>query len=462
MTMWRPDISNYQSALYQAIADEISRGVEKGTLKAGDKLPTHRALADQLGVTVGTVTRGYAEAEKRGSVTARVGSGTFITPLNSKGKGLAILAREQRGKIDFSLNLPIPINTDEMLQAALREVADDVPQLDLVGYQPEKGVLRQREWAATWLKGQGISCEAENITITCGGQHAITLALSATVRPGEHLLCEGLTYPGLNATASQMGIKVTGLSQDEQGILPKALEECCKAGNFRALYCTPVAQNPTNAKMTLQRQQAILEIAERYNLWIIEDLVSGFYCEDQPPGFYQLNPDRSLHINSHSKMLAGGLRVGYLLSPSKLNIQVSAAIRSHCWFTSPLTIEVAQRWVSSDAFALSQKIIKEQLAKRLEIATKILAGYQFKVLQGSFHIWLQLPEPWRASDFEARLSEKGVAVLSSEPFAVGRFAVPQAIRVCVTGPVTLEEVVKGLELIRDELDSGVSHHLKVF
>ena len=462
MTMWRPDISNYQTALYQAIADEIALAVENETLKAGDKLPTHRALADQLGVTVGTVTRGYAEAEKRGTVTARVGSGTYITSLNGKNKGLAILAREHRGKIDFSLNLPIPTDTDDMLQAALREVADAVPQLDLVGYQPEKGVLRQRQWAANWLQGQNINCDAENITITCGGQHAITLALAATVRPGEHLLCEGLTYPGLSATAAQMGIKVTGLPQDEQGIVPQALEDICKSGHFRALYCTPVAQNPTNAKMTRQRQQAILEIAERYNLWIIEDVISGYYCEDKPPGFYQLSPERSLHINSHSKMLAGGLRVGYILSPAKLSLQVSAAIRAHCWFTSPLTIEVAQRWVSSEAFALSQQHIAEQLAKRLQAASDILAGYQFTMLQGSFHIWLQLPEPWRASDFEARLGEKGVTVLSSEPFAVGRFAVPQAVRLCVTGPVTFEEVVSGLEIIRDELDSGLSHHLKVF
>ncbi|MGB1310808.1 MAG: PLP-dependent aminotransferase family protein, partial [Leucothrix sp.] len=332
----------------------------------------------------------------------------------------------------------------------------------LVGYQPEKGALRQREWASQWLQGQGIDCDAENITITCGGQHAITLALAATVRPGEHLLCEGLTYPGLSATAAQMGIKLTGLPQDEQGIVPEVLEAQCKSGNFRALYCTPIAQNPSNAKMTLKRQQAIVDIAERYNLWIIEDVISGYYCEEKPPGFYQLNPNRSLHINSHSKMLAGGLRVGYLLTPPKLNLHVSAAIRSHCWFTSPLTIEVAQRWVGTDAFALSQQRIKAQLAKRLEAAGQILADYDVTILQGSFHVWLQLPEPWRAADFAERLSDKGVAVLTSEPFAVGRFAVPQAVRICVTGPVEFEDVVKGLEIIRNELDSGLSHHLKVF
>jgi len=460
--MWRPKIGSYQNALYQAIADEIARGVEEGALKAGDKLPTHRALADHLGVTVGTVTRGYAESEKRGAVTARVGSGTFISSFSDKNKGFAILAREQRGKIDFSLNLPVPVNTDEMLQTTLREVADDVPQLDLVGYQPEKGSLRQRQWASAWLHSQGTDCAAENITITCGGQHAITLALAATVRPGEHLLCEGLTYPGLSATAAQMGIKVTGLPQDEHGLLPEALEESCKAGHFRALYCTPIAQNPTNAKMTLERQLEIIDIAERYHLWIIEDAVLSYYCEDRPSSFYQLNPELSLQVNSHSKVLAGGLRVGYLLSPPKLSLQVSAAIRSHCWFTSPLTIEVAQRWVSSEAFDISQQAVKVELEKRLEAVSQILSGYQFKMLQGSFHVWLQLPEAWRASDFEARLSEKGVAVLSAEPFAVGRFAVPQAVRICISGPVKFEDVVKGLELIRDELDSGLSHHLKVF
>jgi len=97
----------------------------------------------------------------------------------------------------------------------------------------------------------------------------------------------------------------------------------------------------------------------------------------------------------------------------------------------------------------------------LQAAAEILADFNCNILAGSFHIWLHLPEPWRASDFVARMSEKGVSVLSSEPFAVGRFEAPQAIRICISGPVTLEAVVKGLEIIRDELKSGLSHHLRV-
>ena len=462
MTMWQPDLSGYQNAMYQAIADEIEKGISQEVLKGGDKLPTHRSLADQLGVTVGTVTRGYAEAEKRGVVHARVGSGTFISSAHDKPVGFAILAREQRQRIDFSLNLPVPIDTDRMLQASLREVADDVPNLDLVGYQPEKGSLRQREWARHWLKQQGVETEADNIVITCGGQHGITLAIAATVRPGEQLLCEGLTYPGLTAVAAQLGIRVTGVELDEQGIIPASLEEHCKSGTYRALYCTPVAQNPTNATMTEERQREIMAIAERYHLWVIEDALSGYYCEDKPPGFHQLNPDRCLYIHSHSKMLAGGLRVGYLVTPSRLSLQASSAIRSHCWFTSPINVEVAQRWISGSDFPRTEKLIRAELQKRIDAARRILEGYQYRMKDGSFHCWLILPEPWRASDFEARLLEKGVAVLSPEPFAAARFPAPQAIRICLSSPTNFEDVEQGLTIIREELDSGLSGHLYVF
>jgi len=459
--MWQPDLSNYQSAMYQAIADEIEKGVKQGKLNVGDKLPTHRALADQLGVTVGTVTRGYAEAEKRGTVTARVGSGTFIGS-QDKPSSFAILARERSQHIDFSLNLPIPIESNRYLQASLREVADQVPSLDLVGYQPEKGATHQRQWAVGWLQSLGVETMLEQLTITCGGQHGITLALAATVRPGEHLLCEALTYPGLSAVAAQLGIKVTGVEMDAQGIIPESLEEHCKNGHYRALYCTPVAQNPSNVTMSTQRQQAILEIAERYHLWVIEDLVSAYYCEDKPIGFYALNPERCLYINSHSKMLAGGLRVGYLVTPKCLNASVAAAIRAHCWFTSPLSVEVAQRWISGEGFASMEHTIRQELNRRIEAAQAILAPYQCRVQVGSSHCWLSLPEPWRAAEFEAALAEKGVAVLSSEPFAVGRFHAPQAVRICLSAPASYDDVVKGLTIIRETLDHDLVGHLSVF
>jgi DNA-binding transcriptional MocR family regulator len=462
MTIWNPDLSSYKHAKYQALADEIEKGVKQKALVAGEKLPTHRALAETLGVTVGTVTRGYAEAEKRGVVNAHVGSGTFIASNDERKDSFSMLARKNDELIDMSINLPMLVETDRYLQASLRQVADDVPLLDLVGYQHEQGALHQRETACDWLEKRGVKVTPEHVTITCGGQHGISMSLAITMRPGEHLLCEGLTYPGITAVATQLGIKVTGVAQDEFGLIPESLEEHCKAGHYRALYCMPRGQNPTNACMTKERQAAILAIAERYHLWVIEDGVSAYYCNSDLPTFQSLNPERCLYIDSLSKMLAGGLRVGYLVTPPRLKAQVGAAIRSNCWFTSPITVEVAQRWIGSPSFKQTEQTTRSELRKRRVLAETILEGYNIETLEGAFHVWLKLPEEWRAADFVARVLERGVAVLPAEPFAAGRFPTPQAIRICLSSPATCEEVEKGLLIVRDELNSGLSHLLTIF
>ncbi len=463
MTIWQPDLTHHKHARYLAIADEIESGITAGLLPPGSQLPTHRALADQLGVTVGTITRAYAEAEKRGLVTARVGSGTYIRdnkqPLASQ---FAIMAEEQRSLIDFTQNLPVPADNQQILQQTLRDIAADASCNELLGYQPERGIKRQRQWAQQWLAAKGAITSADNITITCGGQHAITLALACTTRPGESILCEGLAYPGLNAVATQLGIKATGIDMDEEGIIPQQLEQHCQQGHYRALYCTPVAQNPTNADMSQHRREEILRIAERYHLWIIEDAVLTTGYNSDSAYFYTLNPTRSLLIFSHSKVQAGGLRVGYLVTPDRLNANVANSIRAHCWFTSSLTVEIAQRWADKLTEQRLQEKMQQQLKQRTELAKMHLRGFDCRISEHSFHCWLKLPEPWRALEFQARMKEKEVGVLAAESFAVGSYPAPQAIRISLSAPSTLEQVERGLQMITEELRQGISSRLSVF
>jgi Predicted transcriptional regulators len=116
MTNWVPQIDSRSGPIYEAIADDLAEAVADGRLRAGGRLPTHRDLAHRLGVTIGTVTRAYAEAERRGIVEATVGRGTFVkAPLASAGRharsrfrnrGLAVqlpCARAFRGRLDGSL-----------------------------------------------------------------------------------------------------------------------------------------------------------------------------------------------------------------------------------------------------------------------------------------------------------------------------------------------------------------------
>src|SRR5215204_2858859 len=102
MTMWLPDLENRRGPVYRAIADAIDEDVQKGTLRAGTRLPPHRDLADHLGVTVTTVTRAYTEAARRGLTTGHVGRGTFIRG-NEPDDGAA-----EAAPFDLSINILMP------------------------------------------------------------------------------------------------------------------------------------------------------------------------------------------------------------------------------------------------------------------------------------------------------------------------------------------------------------------
>ena len=463
MTLWNSHLDSRDSARYIALANQIEAAIENGELSPGEKLPTHRKLADTLKVTVGTVTRGYAEAERRGLINAIVGSGTFVSSGQSLDVQFNHLNPRQSAEIDLSLNLPIGNQSAPGLATVIEEVSHEAANLNqLMQYQQENGTQRHRQWATNWLTDRGINCHADNITITCGGQNAVTLALAAATRANDSIAAEGLTYPGLKAAASQQGLKVIGLPMDDEGILPEAFANHCKLNHLRALYLCPSIQNPTNACMGLARRKQIIDIARDHDVWIIEDEIPTNYSAQGAHSFINLAPERSFYINSHSKTVAPGLRVGYLLSPPKLTDSVAASLRAQCWFAPTLNVEIAQRWLDKKESRNWLSIQKRVLVKRQQLAEQILADYDIKLASGSFHVWLKLPEPWRAMEFQSLLLEKDVRVLSDESFAVGRFPAPQAIRICLSGPATNDELEEGLQRIRQQLDDGYGARFSVF
>ena len=106
MTMWQPRMEGRPGPRYRAIAEAIAEDAARGRLRPGSQLPTHRDLADRLGVTVGTVTRAYAEAARRGIVTGEVGRGTFVRGTGAESPGFRFASQAEAGLIDMSVNLP--------------------------------------------------------------------------------------------------------------------------------------------------------------------------------------------------------------------------------------------------------------------------------------------------------------------------------------------------------------------
>ncbi|MGL4891268.1 MAG: PLP-dependent aminotransferase family protein, partial [Aeromonas veronii] len=274
MTIWAPDLAAFDGPLYLKLVKAIEQGIANGELPPQTRLPTHRSLADRLGVTVGTVTRAYSEAERRGLLAARVGHGTWVKGANTDPANEWVIRQEEGHRIELWQNLPVQLDRAAIIRPMLGEVADGDLNA-LLGYDKEAGRPDQRQQFVDWLAEQGVACSEDRLLFSHGAQHGIMLALLATGCVGETILCEGLSYPGMLGNARQLKNQVVGLAMDEEGLLPEALDAACRTRRAKLLYLTPTLQNPTTAIMSLARREAIVAIARRHDLLIIEDEVNG-------------------------------------------------------------------------------------------------------------------------------------------------------------------------------------------
>ncbi len=453
---WLPQLEHAEGALYKALVDQIAADIAAGVLAPGERLPPQRLLADALQVTVGTITRAYREAERRGLVEARVGSGTRVRGHHSETPGFHHLSRAGDGSVDLSLSIPIPHPLrSEQLAAVLERVSRQVGATECaLNYQSEQGSLQQRDRLAAWLSSQGLEVAAEELLVTVGGQHADFLALQSLIRPGEAVASDALTYPGMIAAARQLGLRHLPVAMDREGMRPDALERLCQQQRIRLLYLMPEHNNPTAAHMSEARREAIVRLARRYDLLILEDGVQYVRPELRGTPFFRLAPERSLYIFSVSKILAGGLRYGVLRAPANLMPQLSTGLRAQCWAMPALMGAVTCEWLCSGIAAPLIDWQWQELEARHQLLRQVLAGYELQAHACGFHAWLHLPEPWRAQEFVQRAAQRGVTLISPEPFCVGSQPAPQAIRICITPPAQREALQIGLERLAELLAEG--------
>lgn len=454
MTKWFERFDRSERPHHKHIASLIAQGLSSGELQPGDKLPTHRALADSLDVTVGTVTRGYAEAEKRGLIVARTGSGTFVRSSETDHNAEFGIPSEDDAPeaINFALSYCIPGHREQALAESLQSLAQDPKALhDAVTYQPESGLERHRRILVDWFESWGQGLAANETLITLGALHSVHIALQALTQPGDTVASAGLTYPGIIAATRQQGLRHCPLEMDEQGIRPDAFEALCHRQCPRILYCTPNQNNPTTACMSHERRQALLRVATRHGVWILEDDIHLVSDRERPPNLVDMDPERVLYISGCSKVMAGGLRVGVLRGPANLMGRLGDSLRSHCWMAPPLNAEIACRWIRSGRADEMINWQREEIGHRQALAADILGDYCRQAQPYGFNVWLHLPEPWRPNEFVAACEREGVLIRSGEPFAVGRFPVPPAVRLSLSAETHRETVEKGLQTIRSLL-----------
>ncbi len=452
--MWSPDLKSFPGPRYLAIVSAIAEDVERGNLKAGDQMPTHRDLAGVLGVTTGTITRAYAEAAKRGLLVGETGRGTFVRPSLLDDSFTGPSASEAEELIDFSFNIP-PLSVGDPLGQALSNTLTNLaarPGLSaMMSYQPAIGLERHREAGAAWVARSGLKVLTQQVMICTGALHAMTVVFSTLTKPGDSVFTESLTYPGMKNLAHLLHLRLKGLPTDEEGIIPEAFDEACRHDSARILYTIPTIQNPLGTLMPEGRRRQIAAIATEHNVAIVEDDVHSFMLSNPPRPLSSFAPESSYYILSISKSIAPGMRIAYLVAPERMVEPLATSLRATVWMAPPLMAEIASEWIRDGTADRLMDQKRSEAATRQLMASEILDGFQFDAHPFSFHLWLHLPEPWRSNEFAAQLRRRGVVVTPAEAFVPGREEPPHAVRVCIGAPRSRAQLEKGLGIIKTVL-----------
>lgn len=445
MNDWIPQLASDGTPRYLALANAIAEDIRTGRLTVGQRLPPQRELADCLSMHFTTVARGYVEARDRGLIDSRVGQGTFVS--GRKKVRSADYTYPSR-PVDLSMNLP-PEPRDAALIERMQSGAEHVVRglLPLLRYQGFGGAQADKDAASTWLGRRAMSPAQDRLFIAPGAHAALDGILRVVAKPGDVILCEEITYPGIRSIAAQQRLNLSGLAMDSDGVDPQAFRDACERLKPKALYLNPTLQNPTTLTMPLTRRQEVAAIARDFGVPVLEDDAYGFIPArgQQPAPFATIVPELTWHIAGLSKCIGAGLRAAYVIVPdTRVAWPFASAMRSSTIMASPLTVAIVTKWIEDGTATSLLRAIRSETTERYKLARSILPEGSFRGDPLSFSIWVELTGEWTRTAFVEHMRSTGVGVVASDAFVVDTQAV-EAVRLCLGGPADRQQVKGALE-----------------
>jgi DNA-binding transcriptional MocR family regulator len=454
MTIWTPILDTNQ-AKYIALAQAIEDAITHGDLLCDEKLPPQRRLADALNVTIGTITRGYSEAERRGLVVALVGSGTYV-----RGKdNVNVLAHDMNqdlpGKIDMrSAFAPEGPQTKMIGDAMISMAANPNLLSHLLPYAPELGHTNHRSSFKHWFATEPVVLDDCNFLITHGGQHALSVSINALCREGDSILTENLVFPGILAAAQDKGVKVFSIAMDEEGIIPEKVLQACQRHKPRMIYLTPNSQNPCGTQLSIERRKILIDICREHNVLILEDDVQYIARCDKPISMQQLAPEQCIYLSSFSKRFGGAIRIGFLVAPVNLFNKIRLSLRASSWTNSPILIHWLCEWMDNGELVKLDEWLAAEMNARQALAQNFLSSWTPYNQKSSFNLWLVLPHGWLSHEFVEQAQKKGVLVRSADDYRAGQQIPLPAVRLCLSRPNTHKELIEALDILKGILEQG--------
>lgn len=421
LPVWMPRLAAQGGPRFLQIANALQAGVADGALKPGDRLPPQRRLAQQLDVDLTTITRAYDEAKRRHLLEGRGARGTYV----------AAPKVELNAVLDLSMNTPPPpdgVDFDDLLKQGLSQVLMRTDSELLMTYHLSGGSDADRKAGAQWLEPMFEALDFQQVVVCPGAQAAIAALILALTKPGDVILAEPTSYPGLRAAVTAFGRRILAVPADPQGMVPELLEQACHQHQPALVYLNPTLQNPTAITMPHHRRMALARIAQRCHVRIIEDDPYWLLADTPPPPIATVAPEHVCYISTLSKCLTPGLRVAFVLirDPHERE-RFLVALRSFALMVAPLTAALATQWIlDGSAYALMEGIRKEARLRHW-MARDILAG-RYSGAGDGLHVWLELPRYWSSLQLARAAESEGIAVTPAEAFATGSTSV-NAIRI---------------------------------
>ena len=333
---------------------------------------------------------------------------------------------EKPGIISFAGGLPSPLTfpIEAMREASERVLRDDGKAA--LQYAASEGYGPLRDWVAQDLLKQGMTVSPDQVLITTGSQQGLDLVAKILIDAGSRILVETPTYLGALQAFTPMEPVAVGVDSDEHGVDADDLRAKVGTGADKArfVYLLPNFQNPTGRTMTEARRAAVAQVAVESGLPIIEDNPYGDLWFDAPPApsLSARHPEGSVYLGSFSKILAPGLRLGYLVAPPTLYpklLQAKQAADLHTpSFNQRVVAEVLRDGFIERHVPTIRALYKQQCEAMLAALEREMAGLGLSWNRpvGGMFLWVQLPRGLKAVPLLAKAVDKGVAFVPGSAF----------------------------------------------
>nr|WP_321458396.1 PLP-dependent aminotransferase family protein [uncultured Cohaesibacter sp.] len=441
---WCPDLGEHSGPIYRALVEAMQKDIRSGVLPEGARLPTQRDLAWALNVNLSTVTEAFREATRLRLIAGEVGRGTYVLPVNNATSLYAIDRPHAANAIDLSTIKPAPAFSREDVKSCFAELLQRDGLADVMEYHAPELIARSREAVVQLCRARGFHPRSSSIFPCAGAQAALFAALQMISKPDLPVLVEELTFPGMKVAAKQMGLRLVPVAMDEKGILPEDLDRASRASGARTLVVSPILQNPTGATMDRQRRADIAQIAEKQDLLVIEEDVYGGFS-GQPPLSLQL-PGRSILVGGLSKLVAPGLRFGYVIvafdegKPRSwdTNFEPDELVHVTSWMTAPIMLELASDWIESGTVNDHMEWQRQEARARQGLVRRRLGLPAIGRKPAAPHLWIPAGKNGlfgnkSGEQLTSLAQAAGVDLVPASTFCAGRM-LSDGVRICVTAP----------------------------